>query len=232
MAIKVGGAPVAKRTKKMKRTAVKICGISTQEAQKASIAAGADFLGFVFFPKSPRAVTPEIAGSLCQAVPPSVRRVALVVDPDDALLESILQKAEIDLFQLHGREDIRRVAQIKKITGKGVIKVAKVADANDIFVFRPFEEVADWLLFDAKAPESLSSALPGGNALSFDWQLLDKSQWKKPWMLAGGLTPENVALAIERTGPTAVDVSSGVESAPGKKSSEKIKSFITAAKGL
>ena len=211
---------------------VKICGITTPENMQDTLSAGADYIGLNFYAPSPRSVTPDQAEILSRITSPDVKNVALVVDAGDDLLGEIVSKAEIDLIQLHGSEDPRRVAEIRERFQRPVMKVGKVAEAADLEAMRSFEDVADYLLFDAKAPKGMKNALPGGNALSFDWTLLAGTQWKKPWMLAGGLHPDNVAEAIRLTGCPCVDVASGVESKPGLKDPEKMKTFIQAAKGL
>jgi len=208
---------------------VKICGLSTPETVDAALSAGANFVGFVFFPKSPRNVTLVTAAALAERVRGKARIVALTVDADDALLTEIVAKADPDFIQAHGAETPERIAAISALTGKPVIKAVKVKDAGDVAGAAAFSEVASLILYDAKAPESLGNALPGGNGHAFDWALLDSG--KRPaFMLAGGLTPENVAQAIRMTGAPIVDVSSGVESAPGVKDIGLIRKFIEAAK--
>ena len=209
---------------------VKICGLSTPESVAAAIAGGADFLGFVFYPRSPRNVTPEQAAELTKPVPASVRTVALTVDADDALLEIILSTMRPGLLQLHGHETPARVADIRSRFGVPVMKVLSVAGAKDVAKASDYEPVADMLMFDAKPPKEMTGALPGGNALRFDWQLLAGAHFGKPWLLAGGLTPDNVAEAIRTSGAPGVDVSSGVEDAPGRKSIPLIQAFLKAAK--
>lgn len=206
---------------------VKICGLSQPEHVAAAVAAGARYLGFVFFPKSPRAVMPATARALASDLPPGVARVGLFVDPDDALLQATLSEAPLDLIQLHGRESPARVGAIKELTGLPVMKAVGVAEAGDLPALTDYGLVADMLLVDAKAPKG--AVLPGGNGLAFDWRLLVGRRWLRPWMLAGGLTPANVAEAIRLTVAPAVDVSSGVETAPGRKDSSLIRDFIHAA---
>lgn len=208
---------------------VKICGLSTPETVDAAIAAGADLVGFVFFPKSPRNVTMEHAAALAARARGRARIVALAVDADDALLREIAAKVDPDCFQAHGSETPERVAEIGRLTGKPVIKAIRVRDGADIAGAAAFSDVASLILYDAKAPETLGNALPGGNGHAFDWALLEGG--KRPaFMLAGGLTPDNVADAIATTGAPMVDVSSGVESAPGVKDVALIRKFIEAAK--
>lgn len=208
---------------------VKICGLSTPETVDAAIAAGADMIGLVFFPKSPRNVSLEQAAALAARARGRARVVALVVDADDAALQNIAAKVGPDLIQAHGAESPARVAEIARLTGKPVIKAIRVKDEADIGAAADFSAVASLILYDAKAPETLGNALPGGNGHAFDWGLLEGE--KRPaFMLAGGLTPENVAEAIRVTGAPIVDVSSGVESAPGIKDISLIRKFVEAAK--
>ncbi|EKE76933.1 phosphoribosylanthranilate isomerase [Oceanibaculum indicum] len=211
-------------------TLVKICGLSTPESVAAAIEGGADFLGFVFYPRSPRNVTPEQATELTKPVPAAVRTVALTVDADDALLETIVATMRPGLLQLHGHETPERVADIRSRFGTPVMKVLSVASAEDVAKASAYEPVAGMLMFDAKPPKEMKDALPGGNALRFDWQLLAGAHFGKPWLLAGGLTPDNVAEAIRTSGAPGVDVSSGVEDAPGRKSIPLIRAFLKAAK--
>jgi len=210
---------------------VKICGISTPEAMTAALEGGAAFVGLVFYPPSPRAVTPAQAAALAALVPDDVVTTGLLVDADDATIEGILKEVPLDLLQLHGSESPERVAAVKARFGLPVMKVVKLRQPGDLEVVGPYLGVADRLLFDAKPPAELKGALPGGNALAFDWTLLAGTTWALPWMLAGGLTPENVARAIAVSGAPAVDVSSGVEDKPGVKNPSKIKAFLDAARG-
>jgi phosphoribosylanthranilate isomerase len=205
----------------------KICGISTADALAAAAAGGARWVGLVFFPKSPRAVTPEQAAGLVAGLGPEPQTVALLVDPDDALVERVVRACRPAMLQLHGEESPRRVAQIRERWNVPVMKAIKVARADDLAPVASYEPVADWLLFDAKAPKSMANALPGGNALSFDWRLLAGRRWQRPWMLSGGLKAENLKEAVEISGAAAVDVSSGVEDAPGAKNPQKIRDFLT-----
>ena len=208
---------------------VKICGLSTPETVEAAIAAGADLVGFVFFPKSPRNVSLEQAAKLAWLARGKARIVALTVDAGDALLSAINAAVDPDLFQAHGAETPKRIAAIVQLTGKPVIKAIRVRDDADIAAASDFSSVASLILYDAKAPETLSNALPGGNGHAFDWTLLDGER-RPAFMLAGGLTPVNVAEAIRATGAPMVDVSSGVESSPGIKDVALIRKFIEAAK--
>lgn len=207
---------------------VKICGLRERAHVTAAVEAGARYLGFVFFPKSPRNVDIETAAALAAEVPPGVAKVALVVDADDALLDAITAKVPLDMLQLHGKESPARVAEIRARYGLPVMKAVGISEAADLAKLDDYAAVVDQLLVDAKAPKG--SDLPGGNGLSFDWTLLQGRHWSKPWMLAGGLTPENAALAVKLTGAGQLDVSSGVESAPGVKDVAKIRAFLTAVK--
>ena len=207
---------------------VKICGLTDPEAIEAAIEAGADDLGLVFFPSSPRFITPEAAAELLQFVE-GVTRVGLFVDADDAWLEQVLTHVRLDLLQFHGHETPARIEAIRNEFAVPVMKVVAVSSAADLAAAEPFFDVADRLLFDAKPPPG--SLLPGGNAVSFDWTLLSGYRPPLPWMLAGGLTADTVAEAIRISGAVAVDVSSGVESAPGVKDVAKIAAFVRAAKG-
>ena len=208
---------------------VKICGLSTPDSVEAAVAAGADLIGLVFFPKSPRNVTLEQAAQLAALARGKAKIVALVVDADDRLLADIAGHVRPDFIQAHGSETPERVAEIERLTGKPVIKAIRVRDAGDIAAAAAFSTVASLILYDAKAPETLGSALPGGNGHAFDWGLLE-GESRPAFMLAGGLTPENVAEAIRVTGAPMVDVSSGVETAPGHKDESLIRKFIEAAK--
>ena len=204
----------------------KICGLSTPEAVDAAAEAGAAYLGFVFFPKSPRNLSLAEAEALTLATPPGVMKVALTVNADDALIEEIAA-LPIDMFQLHGAEPPARVADLKVRTGLPVMKAIGVADTDDLEKIALYEDVADQILVDAKPPKG--GEVPGGNGLAFDWRLIEGRDWKGPWMLAGGLDPGNVAAAARLTGAAQVDVSSGVESAPGVKDIAKIRAFLEAA---
>jgi len=207
---------------------VKICGISTIEALEVAIANGADFIGLVFYPKSPRNVSIEQAGPLAQHARGKTKIVALTVDADNALLHNITQKVQPDYIQAHGSETPERIAEIKQKTGVPIIKAIKVRDRSDIAQADAFSEVADIILFDAKAPDNMANALPGGNAIIFDWSLLKSSPMPERFMLSGGLDVENIADAVMTTDAAIFDVSSGVESSPGKKDLAAIKNFIVA----
>ena len=204
----------------------KICGLNDPAAVAAAVDGGADYLGFNFFAASPRVVTPEIAARLGADVPDGVLKVGVVVDAVDEALAQITAGAGIQMLQLHGRETPVRVAKIKARFGLPVIKVVAIAGPDDVDGARAYEDVADRLMFDARPPEGASR--PGGNALAFDWGLIRDSQWRLPWFLAGGLDADNVAEAVGTSGARAVDVSSGVEDAPGRKSPDKIRAFLEA----
>ena len=206
---------------------VKICGLSTQEGLQAVADTGAAYVGFVFFPKSPRNVSIEQARELALATPVGLAKVALVVDADNAFLDAITDAVPLDMLQLHGHESPERVLEIKARYGLPVMKAVGISDASDVPNIDLYNAVADQILIDAKPPKS--ATLPGGNGLSFDWTLIAKRRWPKPWMLAGGLTPDNVAEAIALTGATQVDVSSGVETGVGIKDNAKIAAFVAAA---
>lgn len=209
---------------------VKICGLNSPEAVEAAFGGGADFVGFVFFAKSPRFVTPSQAAKLCGLVGAGVRKVGLVVNADDAALDEIVNVAKPDMLQLHGKESPARVAEIKEKFGLPVMKAISIGSAGDVVRSHMYDACADMLLFDAKPPEK--STLPGGNAVSFDWHLLAADHWDVPWMLAGGLDATNVTDAVEQSGASAVDVSSGVEDRPGVKNTYKISEFLKIAKQI
>jgi phosphoribosylanthranilate isomerase len=210
----------------------KICGVSRLADIDRAASGGARYVGFVFFPRSPRNLTPAEAGALAAATPDHIETVALLVDPDDAALDAVLARASIDILQLHGGESPARVAEIKRRTGRKVMKAIKISGPDDLEAATPYLGVADRLLFDAKAPPTLVGAMPGGNAVSFDWALLAGRSWPCPWMLSGGLDADNVAEAIRISGAPAVDVSSGVESAPGVKDPDRIDAFLGAVSEL
>ncbi|MEQ9489489.1 MAG: phosphoribosylanthranilate isomerase [Alphaproteobacteria bacterium] len=206
---------------------VKICGLNTPASVEASVAAGADMVGFNFFAKSPRFVSINEAASLASSVPDSVLSVGVLVNPDNELLSRILSDVPLDLVQLHGDEPPDRVAEIRARFGKPVMKVVKVAEADDLAQVKPYTEIIERLMFDTKPPKD--ATLPGGNAKAFDWTILKGFRFDKPWLLAGGLTVDNVATAIRLTGAPGVDTASGVEDRPGVKNSQKIRQFIAAA---
>lgn len=207
---------------------VKICGLRTEADVAAVAASGAAYMGLVFFPKSPRNLTIAEARVLALAAPVGLAKVALTVNADDALLDAITEAMPLDMLQLHGSESPDRVAEVRARYGLPVMKAVGVADEGDLAAVFDYSLVADQILVDAKPPKN--SALPGGNGLSFDWRLVAQRRWLRPWMLAGGLTPENVAEAIRLTNARQVDVSSGVESAPGVKDAARISAFVAAAR--
>ncbi len=210
----------------------KICGVNAPEALDAAVRGGARYFGLNFYPPSPRSVTVAEAAALAARAPEGVTRVGLFVDPDDETLAATLARVPLDLLQLHGSEAPRRVAEIRARFARPVMKAIKVAQAADLDEVAAYAGVVDRLLFDAKAPKTMKGALPGGNALAFDWQLIAGRVWPRPWMLAGGLDAGNLADAVAVTGAGAVDVSSGVEDRPGRKSLDKIAAFLAAAKSL
>ncbi|MEO9826950.1 MAG: phosphoribosylanthranilate isomerase [Paracoccaceae bacterium] len=206
---------------------VKICGLSTPDTIAAAADAGAAYVGFVFFEKSPRNVSVSRARDLAVDVPLGLAKVALTVNADDAALDQIMASVPLDMIQLHGSETPERVSEVRALTGLPVMKAVGIASAEDVEKLDVFADVADQLLVDAKpAP---GGELPGGNGVSFDWRLIANRRWSVPWMLAGGLTPNNVAEAIRLTGARQIDVSSGVESAPGVKSAAEIEAFMKAS---
>ncbi len=209
---------------------VKICGLSTPATLAAALDAGADMVGFVFFPPSPRNIAPDLARMLGRQVAVRAKKVALTVDADDALVDAIVAALAPDILQLHGRETPERAAALHARTGLPVMKAFGVSAPADLAVARAYEPVVDWLLFDAKPPKGATR--PGGNAAIFDWAILDNFRTTRPWLLSGGLDASNVAEALARTKAPGVDVSSGVESAPGVKDEAKIRAFVGAARGL
>ena len=208
----------------------KICGLNAPAAVDAAVAGGARYLGFVFFAASPRSVTPDVAARLGTGVPDGVLKVGLVVDADDEALARITAGAGLHMLQLHGAESPDRVAEVKARFHLPVIKAVPIAGPDDVEKARAYEDVADRLMFDARAP--VGASRPGGNALAFDWRLIGDRQWRQPWFLAGGLDADNVADAVRISGARAVDVSSGVEDAPGRKSPARIRAFLEAVAGL
>jgi len=211
--------------------AAKICGLSSEVAVNAAISGGAAYLGFVFYPPSPRVVTAEQAGRLCAAVPAGIKRVGLFVDADDDAIAAILAAAPLDILQFHGSETPARVAEARLRFGRKVMKAVPIAGADDVARAEGFEDAADLLLFDAKPPRR-PDALPGGNGLAFDWRLIAGRSWRRPWMLSGGLTAALLPEAVRISGAARVDVSSGVESRPGEKDPDKIRAFLAAAHAL
>ncbi|RVU14876.1 phosphoribosylanthranilate isomerase [Methylobacterium oryzihabitans] len=210
----------------MAPVAVKICGLSTPETLDAALLAGADMVGFVHFPRSPRHLDLDAGRRLSARARGRAERVALVVDPDDALLDAVVEALDPDWIQLHGRESPERVAAARARTGRPVMKALGVATLDDLARVADYA-AADRVLLDAKpAP----GALPGGNGHAFDWDLIARSGLTTPFMLSGGLTPETVAGALAATGARAVDVSSGVERRPGEKDPDRIAAFVAAAR--
>jgi phosphoribosylanthranilate isomerase len=207
---------------------VKICGLATVDDVRACADAGANYMGLVFFEKSPRNITIPAARELALAAPLGLAKVALVVNPSDAELDAITATVPLDMLQLHGRETPERVAEVKTRYGLPVMKAVGIADGDDLPKLESYFGVADQILVDAKPPKG--GELPGGNGLSFDWRLIAGRRWPCPWMLAGGLTPENVAEAVKMTGAKQVDVSSGVEDAPGQKNAELIQKFVQSSR--
>ena len=211
--------------------AAKICGLSTEAAVATAVAEGAAFVGFNFYPFSPRAVTVEKAAELCAGVPRTVARVGIFVDADDDAIRVVLDAAPIDILQFHGNESPARVADAKARFARPVMKAVSIAGPEDVAASTRYEDVADMLLFDAKPPRR-PDALPGGNGLAFDWDLIAGRPWRCEWMLSGGLTAEILPEAVRISGARAVDVSSGVESRPGEKDLDKIRAFLAAAHAL
>lgn len=207
---------------------VKICGLRTPATVAAAVAGGAAYVGFVFFPKSPRHLTLPEAAALAVDVPPGVAKVALTVDADDAMLDAIAAGMAVDVIQLQGSESPERVREVRTRLGLPVMKAVGIAGPQDLARIGAYAQVADQLLIDAKPPKGAD--LPGGNGLAFDWRLLAGRRWPVPWLLAGGLTAGNVAEAVRLTGARQVDVSSGVESAPGVKDEGLIRAFLDAAR--
>ena len=203
---------------------VKICGVLTPAILETAISAGADFVGFVFFAKSPRNLTIPNAANLADAARGRVRTVTVLVDPDDDLVDRIVTEVRPDVLQLHGAETPERVGAVKTRAGLTVFKAVPVSDASDVVAAGRYSGVADQLLFDTKAPPG--AELPGGNGLCFDWAILDAVA--APFALSGGLDADNVAEAIRLSGATLVDVSSGVETAPGEKDPRLITQFVRA----
>ncbi len=206
---------------------IKMCGL-TQPCDVANAAkAGAHYVGFVFFQRSPRNVSHDTAAALARRAPADIVKVALTVDPDDAQLDALVAAVPLDMLQLHGSETPSRVADIKARYALPVMKAVGIAGREDLAQIDSYAPVADQLLIDAKPPKG--APLPGGNALAFDWSLIAGRDWALPWMLAGGLTAGNVAEAVRRTGATQLDVSSGIESAPGIKDAALMRAFVQAA---
>ncbi|TQF31678.1 phosphoribosylanthranilate isomerase [Bradyrhizobium sp. UNPA324] len=207
---------------------VKICGLSTRETLQTALEAGADMVGFVFFPPSPRHLSLELGRDLGRQVSGRALKVALTVDADDATLDNIMDALSPDIFQLHGKESVARLRDIKQRFGRPVMKAVPVATSADLAVLPGYAAVADRILFDARAPKEATR--PGGLGEPFDWHLLENLDLKLPYMVSGGLHADNLAEALRVTRAGGVDVSSGVESAPGVKDPQMIKAFIRAAR--
>lgn len=212
----------------MSRIAIKICGVSTIEAIDAAVRGGASHVGLNHFAKSPRYLTPQKLATIAPRVPGHVKRVAVLVEPDDTTIDVLVAAGGLHVLQLHGREEPGRVARIRARTGLEVWKVISVKTAADLAAAKIYAGTADLLLYDAKTPDG--AALPGGMGHRFDWTLLSDHRPPLPWGLSGGLDPGNVAEAIRVTGAPLVDVSSGVESAPGVKDADRIAAFCRAAR--
>ncbi len=209
---------------------VKVCGLSTHETLDAALDAGADFVGFVFFPPSPRNLAFEAARGLGAQVRGRAKKVALTVDADDAIFEQVVESLKPDMLQLHGHETPARVLELKKRYGLPMMKALPIETRADLAAVEKYKSVADWLLFDARPPRDATR--PGGLGKTFDWTLLRGLDPSLRYMLSGGLDANNVAEAIRVTQAPAVDVSSGVESAPGVKDPDKIRAFVQAARAV
>ncbi|MDR4307231.1 phosphoribosylanthranilate isomerase [Chelatococcus sambhunathii] len=207
---------------------VKICGLSTEATLDAALDAGADLVGFVSFPKSPRHVAPEQAAALAERARGKARVTLLTVDADDALLADLVSAVAPDILQLHGAESVQRIKRLRTLYGREIWRAVPVSTADDVAAADPYWDVADRVLFDAKPPKG--AVLPGGNGVAFDWDLIAGLDPKRRFVLSGGLTPETVGPAVRATRAPAVDVSSGVESAPGVKEPELIAAFVRAAR--
>lgn len=204
----------------------KICGITSIEALDAAIEGGARFVGFVTYPKSPRYLSMDKLAALAARARGRVETVLVTVNADDAHMTQAMVRAQPDWIQLHGTESVQRAAEVRAFARRGIIKAVGVRRREDLATTAPFDPVADMYLFDAQAP---ADGLPGGNALAFDWSVMAGAKIGRPWLLAGGLTPENVKQAIAISGAELVDVSSGVETAPGLKDPQLIAQFLAAA---
>ena len=211
---------------------VKICGMNSQTAVDAAIASGVDYLGFVFFPPSPRSLTPEFASSLMEERSDDFKVVAVVVNPSDKLLEEITNHLAPDIFQLHGSETAEDITNIKQKFNTKIIKAIKISKLEDFEEVSKFDKVADFMLFDAAAPENTTHSLPGGNGISFNWNWLSDASLETPWFLSGGLNISNINEAVKITGATAVDLSSGVEDKAGIKNNKKIIEFMKTVRTL
>ncbi|MEI2299138.1 phosphoribosylanthranilate isomerase [Ensifer sp. MJa1] len=210
------------------KTEVKICGLKTAEAVDRAVALGASHTGFIFFPKSPRNIEPDDAGRLADRIRGQAKIVAVTVNADNDELDEIVSALKPDILQLHGGESPERLLTVKAIYGLPVMKVFSVREAADLEKIDAYVGIADRFLFDAKAPAG--SDLPGGNGVSFDWKLLDALDGSVDYMLSGGLNAENIGEAMAQTGARAIDISSGVESAPGVKDLKLMESFFNAVR--
>ena len=208
----------------------KICGLNDAAGLDAALRHGARMIGFNAFPPSPRYVVPDQLAALAARVPDHVDRVGVMVDPDDATLETWVRAGRLSIVQFHGHEPPERLQAVRERFGIAVMKVIRVAEAADLDGVAAYEPVADWLMFDAKPPREATR--PGGNAVAFDWKLLSGRSWRRPWLLAGGLDAGNVKEAVTLSGARLVDVSSGVESAPGVKDPVLIRSFLEVVRDL
>jgi phosphoribosylanthranilate isomerase len=206
----------------------KICGLSTADAVAAALAGDASYIGLVFFQKSPRNVTAVDAARLAAPARGRAKVVAVTVDPTNADLDAIVQELRPDLIQLHGKESPARAAEVRARTGAGVVKALSISTADDFAAASAYDGAVDHLMFDAKAPAGAD--LPGGNGVGFDWSLMKGRRFQRPWFLAGGLDPWNVAEAVAASGAPLVDVSSGVERGPGLKDPDLIAAFLTAVR--
>lgn len=214
----------------MARFQIKICGIRDAAVLDCAVAHGADLVGFIFYPPSPRAIELFAAAELAASVPDRVGTVGVLVDPDDRTLDGLLAHVSLDLLQLHGAESPERVRAIRDRTGCRVMKAVRVREAADLDAVAAYAEVADLIMLDARPP--LGAVLPGGNGVAFDWELARGFRCRRPWALAGGLDADNLAAAIAATAADIYDVSSGVESTPGVKDAAKIRAFLAAAARL
>lgn len=208
---------------------IKICGLSTPLSIKTAVDAGASYVGFVFFEPSPRNLLLESACKLAQLVPVGICKVALLVNPDDMVLEKLLESVPVDMLQLHGQETPERVAQVKDRYGLPVMKAVSIGNESDLLKISDYAEVSDQLLVDTKS--NSNSTLPGGNGQVFDWRMIAGRRWAVPWMLAGGLDSENILEAVRITGANQVDISSGVECDIGVKDNKMIAEFIQTVRG-
>ncbi len=211
---------------------IKICGLSEPETLEAALDAGAEFVGFNFYEPSPRSISYETARQLAGQTGNRAKKVAVIVDADDEIIDRICDAMTPDYIQIHGSESPERATEIRDRTGVPVIRAIKVKNADDIAAASAYSGAAEMILFDAKAPETLDGALPGGNGISFDWSLIDGDGERPRFMLSGGLHAGNLRQALEITRAPIVDVSSGVESSPGIKDSNLIEAFVSAAKRL